>query len=380
MSSFIRVVCVGPSATVRGGITRVIERIAGLFPNGIHFSTVSTFSQYTGADHPERKSKFVQSFVYLGAFARIIFTGLLFHDTVFHVHLSIKGSTLRKGLVCVALRLLKCRYVVHAHAAEDSMFHAWVPGRVRRILLWGIGGADYFIALTRFWGEYYASAIQIPSDRLLFLPNPAFVPAVIPDRTKRDGLNFLFLGRIGKRKGAFELMQAFASLPIEIRNRSHITFAGDGEVDAVRDLAKSLGCSLQTSVLGWVEPRETDRLMAEADVFLLPSYGEGMSMALLEAMAWGLAVVTTTCGGADEFLLSDHNCVLTKPGDIQDIAAAMRALALDPQLRARLGTEARKTASHFNVDNYIAKLTYLYEELAMNTRESNRVQAAFTAK
>jgi glycosyltransferase involved in cell wall biosynthesis len=380
LQSRITVLCVGPGRTVRGGITSVIERIGSRFPGRIRFRTVATFSQYSGSDQPERKGRIVQIFVFLVAFVRICFTGLFSRGTVFHVHLSVKGSTLRKGLVCVALRALRCCYVVHAHAADDSMFHAWVPASLRRVLLWGIGGADYFIALTRFWGEYYANAIQIPANRLLLLPNPAVIPPVVPDRTNREGLHFLFVGRIGKRKGAFELIRAFASLPLEIRVRVRITLAGDGEVDAACELANALGCSAQTSVLGWVEPRETERLLEEADVFFLPSHGEGMSMALLEAMAWGLPVVTTTSGGTDEFLLSDHNCILTKPGDVQEIAGAMCALARDPQLRARLGTEARRTASRFDVDKYIAKLTCLYEELATSPGESTRTQEVFTAK
>ena len=380
MKNRITVLCIGPARTVRGGITRVIERIGGLFPDHIHFRNVATFSQYTGNDHPDRRSKVIQSLVFLGAFIRICFTGLVSRETIFHVHLSVKGSTLRKGSVCVALRALRCRYVVHAHAADNCLFHEWVPGLLRRLLLWGLGGADYVIALTRFWSEYYASTLGIPPNKLLLLPNPTVIPTAIPDRTTRNRLNFLFLGRIGKRKGAFELVRAFASLPVGVRNRSRITLAGDGEVEAIRELANSLGCSLQTSVLGWVEGAETERLLKEADIFLLPSHGEGMSMALLEAMAWGLAVVTTASGGSDEFLLSGHNCILTKPGDVQDLARAMGALAEDPKLRARLGTQALKTAWGFNVNSYVEKLASLYEELAMTSREPSRIQAVFTAK
>jgi glycosyltransferase involved in cell wall biosynthesis len=380
LANRITVVCVGPGRGVRGGVTRVIEEIRDRFPDHIHFRTVATLSQYVGSEHPERGNIFVQTIVFMKAYTRILLTGIFSRETIFHVHLSMKGSVLRKGLICVTLRALRCRYVVHAHACEDAMFHSWLPEPMRRVLRWGIRGADYFIALTRFWGHYYAGVMNLPPDRLLRLPNPVVLPAFVPDRTSREKLNFLFLGRIGKRKGAFDTIRAFAALADDIRKRSRLTIAGDGEAEAARDLADRLGCSLQTSVLSWVERQETERLLAEADVFLLPSYGEGMSMALLEAMAWGLAIVTTASGGTEEFLASDHNCVLVEPGDIHEISKALCALAENSQLRLRLGTEARRTATHFNVNSYLAKLSYLYEELASDSRGRNRTQAAFTAE
>jgi glycosyltransferase involved in cell wall biosynthesis len=357
---------------VRGGVTRVIEQIRSRVPNDINFRTVATFSQYTGRDQPERGSRLVQAMVLAKAFARILYTGVVSRGTIFHIHLSMRGSTLRKGLVCVALRVLRCRYVVHAHAPEDSLFHEWVPEPLRHLLIWGIRGADYFIVLTQFWGNYYVSAMHLSADKLLRLPNPVVLPTVIPDRATRKRLNILFLGRIGERKGAFETIRAFATLPDEIRRRSRLTLAGDGETDAARDLADHLGCSFHTSILGWVERQAADRLLAEADVFLLPSHGEGMSMALLEAMAWGLVVVTTASGGADEFLTSDDNCILVKQGDTHGISAALCALAGDPQLRLRLGAEARRTAARFSVDGYMEKLTRLYKELANDSGPNNR--------
>lgn len=376
----INVLFIGPGQTVRGGITRLIEKISGHFPERIRLRTIASFTQYSGSDHPERESRLIQALVYVYAFVRVIFAALVSRGTIFHVHLSVKGSTLRKGMICIVLRLLRCRYVVHTHAAEDAMFHRWVPGHLRRAIMWGLAGADSFIALTQFWGDYYARALGIPADRVLLLPNPAVLPPVQPDRTSRMGLHFLFAGRIGKRKGAFELIQAFAALPDDIRNRSRITLAGDGEVDVARELAARLGCSGQLSLPGWVEPRESERLLADADVFLLPSHAEGMSMALLEAMAWGLPVVTTACGGAGEFLQSGGNCILTKPGDIQGLASAMCALAQDSHLRARIGAEARKTASGLRVERYVEKLTALYEELMNRVRANGRMRPEFTAK
>jgi glycosyltransferase involved in cell wall biosynthesis len=380
MSNRVTVICVGPSPAVRGGITRVIEQIRGRVADDIRFRVIGTFSQYTARELPKRGSSVVQAIVFMGAIARVLAAAIFPRGKIFHVHVSVRGSMLRKGTLCVILRLLRCRYMVHTHAAEDSLFHEWVPKPVRRALMWGIGGADYVLALTRFWGDYYARTMRLPADKLLHLPNPVNLPALVPSRGDQEGINILFLGRIGKRKGAFEAIQAFAELPAEIRKRSRLTLAGDGENDAARELAAQLGCSSQTLVLDWVDRKEADRLLAEADVFLLPSRGEGMSMALLEAMAWGLAVITTASGGADEFLGPHRNCILVQPGDVQDISSALRKLAEDPHLRLRLGEEARKTATSFSIDNYVAKLTCLYQELASSSPQPSRIQVLFTAK
>ena len=87
-------------------------------------------------------------------------------------------------------------------------------------------------------------------------------------------------------------------------------------------------------------------------------------MALVEAMSWGLPVVTTGVGGAGEFLDEGRNCMLVTPGDIHGISNAISELARNPALRQRLGHAARETISQFSIDSYIVKLNEMYEELA----------------
>jgi glycosyltransferase involved in cell wall biosynthesis len=380
MSKPLRVVCIGPSIKVRGGISRLIGKLKATFPKNIQFRVIATYSDYIGDANANRWARCFQPGRYLWSVIQVLTAALTERCAIFHVHFSQRGSTLRKGAICVVLRILRCRYIVQAHASEDALFHNWVPSFARRILLWGIGGGRYVIALTQFWRDYYAVTLNLPVNKLMVLPNPADVPQFIPNRVVGERLKLLFLGRVGERKGAFDLIRAFAALPNAIREQCQLTLAGDGETDAARDVANELGCSLQTSILGWVEPQETLRLLAEADVFLLPSRGEGMSMALLEAMAWGLPVVTTVSGGTDEFLSSYHNCILVKPSDIHDIARALHALIVDAQLRLRLGTQARRTAEGFSIDQYISKLAFLYEQLADDPDNSDRTEAVFTAR
>ena len=375
----VKVVCVGPGLSVRGGIAQLTQKIQTALPDHIDFSVVPTLSNYTGAGHPDRGSRVVQTAVFVRSLLHLMVISCRFHRPVFHVHLAQRGSTLRKGMVCVALRLLGLRYVVHAHAAEDALFHDWVPIPVRRGLAWGFRGAQYFITLTRNWREYYANHLNLSANRLLVLPTPAALPPSVPSRRITTDTNFLFLGRVGERKGTFELIQAVAALPDEVRRHCHLTVAGDGDLQRARDLVEQLDCSSQVSILGWVGRAQVDQLLEQADVLVLPSHAEGMSSAVLEAMAWGLAVVTSAAGGADEFLTSEQNCILIQAGNVHDIAEALRRLATDTELRRRLGAEARRTATRFSLEEYVSKLTCLYEELARESPGSKRIQAVFTA-
>jgi len=365
MSQTIRVANVGPGLSVQGGISRVIALISAHLPRHICFRLISTFTRFTGdkgATPSERGSRLGQGCVFLLAFTQVLVLALG-RRTVFHVHFAGRGSLLRKGVICILLRSLRCQYAVHSHAADTDLFQPWLPQPCRRTILWGLGGAGRVIVLTQFWHDYYSSLLALPASRLLLLPNPADLPRAVPDRSRREGLRVLFLGRIGTRKGAFDLVRALAALPEEVRSRCHLTMAGDGEILEAQTLAAQLGCLDLMTLPGWTGPATVERLLVESDVLVLPSYAEGMAMALIEAMSWGLPVVTTGVGGAGEFLVQGRNCMLVTPGDVQGISNAISALARTPALRQSLGNAARETMSQFSIDNYVLKLSGVYEEL-----------------
>jgi glycosyltransferase involved in cell wall biosynthesis len=366
MARTIRVVSVGPAMCVPGGMSRVMELISTHLPSHIGYKAISTFTKYTGYNDAEGKAPgriLGQAFVFFWAFVQVLILALG-RRTVFHVHVSGGGSILRKGIICVLLRSLRCQYVVHNHQAGDTLFHEWVPLFCQRILLWGLSGAGRMIVLSHFWRDYYSSLLDLPLNRMVLLPNPADLPESIPDRSKREGLNLIFLGRIGVRKGAFDIIRALAALPEDLRSRCRLTMAGDGDTNEARALAEELGCSDRVSITGWIAKADVQQLLVESDVLMLPSYAEGMAMALIEGMSWGLPVVTTGVGGASEFLEQGRNCILVTPGDVPGISDAISELAGNPAFRHHMGCAARETISRFSLDNYIVTLNEVYEELA----------------
>jgi glycosyltransferase involved in cell wall biosynthesis len=365
MSKPITVVSFGPGLSVPGGITRVIELIGTHLASTIQSRHVPTFTRFTGdpeCDSSDRGSYWGQVIVYLGAVGQAVRFRFR-RRTVFHVHFAGRGSLLRKGLLCVLLRSMGSCYLVHSHVAGTDLYPHWMPVFVRRLVLWGLSGARKVIVLTQFWSDFYASLLGAPANRIVVLPNPADIPDTVPDRTERGQLQLLFLGRVGERKGAFDLIRAFAALDPAVQNRSRLTLAGDGDVEAARSLAAELGVESRISIPGWVGPSEVKSLLTASDVLLLPSYAEGMAMALIEGMSWGLAVVATNVGGQGEFLEDGRNSLLIKPGNLQSISSAITVLDANPALRLQLGRAARETISRFAIPGYIATLRGIYAEL-----------------
>ena len=343
MAKQTQVVSVGPDIHVQGGISRVIEMISTRVPAHVRFRHISTFTRFTGAedlDPSERASRLGQGLVYVRAFAKILMTAVG-RRAVFHVHFAGRGSLIRKGILCGLLRTLRCTYAVHSHAAETRLFHPWMPQIWRRLLLWGVAGADRIIVLTEIWRDYYTSLLGLPASRLVLLPNPADLPEIVPGRLHERALKLLVLGRVGERKGAFDLIRALAQLPDDVRNNCCLTLAGDGEVDAAASLASQTKCSERVALRGWVSAKEVQALLRDSDVLVLPSHAEGMSMALIEAMSWALAVVTTNAGGAQAFLDHGRNSILVVPGDVEGISRAIFELYRDPHKRVALGVAAR---------------------------------------
>jgi glycosyltransferase involved in cell wall biosynthesis len=173
----------------------------------------------------------------------------------------------------------------------------------------------------------------------------------------------LFLGQIERRKGVYELLDAFAAL-LPHFPEARLAFGGQGELVAVRRRAAELGIEHQVVLLGWLDGPEKQAELARAAVFCLPSHAEGLPMAMLEAMAAGKPVVVTPVGGILDAVRDGDNGLLVAPGQVAPLAAALGRLLGDAALRRRLGGSARATiAARFDAAVVGRRISDIYREL-----------------
>ena len=172
------------------------------------------------------------------------------------------------------------------------------------------------------------------------------------------------LGRLGRRKGTYDILEA---VPAVISRHSTATFhfGGDGDVNEVRTQLAGVSWGRQVRLLGWLNDDAKSTLLSRASVFVLPSYNEGLPVALLEAMAHGVAVVTTPVGGIPEVVTDSKTGLLVAPGDVAAIAGAICRLLEDPSLRTTLGRNGRALIeSEFSVERAVARIVAVYDSLA----------------
>lgn len=189
---------------------------------------------------------------------------------------------------------------VHGHDLKDLAVHrdSW-----RKLVRDGLVGADAVIAVS---GELAQRArdLGVEEQRLWQIPNGVDCELFQPGtRTPgQDGWRFVYSGRYDPAKGLEELLLAMAGLRAQGRD-VHLDLVGGGVTDLTQHYparAAELGLGDCVRFVDEVPWQQMPAMLAAADVFVLPSYSEGLPLSLLEAFACGLPVVTTRCGGPEE--------------------------------------------------------------------------------
>ncbi|MBA2325900.1 MAG: glycosyltransferase [Actinobacteria bacterium] len=177
-----------------------------------------------------------------------------------------------------------------------------------------------------------------------------------------DGPIIGTVGRLSDQKAPLTWMRAAAAIAGR-RPDAGFVMVGDGPLRAdVEQLAAELGVSDQLVLTGLRD--DVPSLLPAFDVFLLTSRWEGLPLVIPQAMAAEVPVVATTADGNQEIIRDGANGTLVAPEDPDAAAAAVLALIDDPELRYRLVTTARETATEFSLEQTIPKLEALYLECA----------------
>lgn len=277
-----------------------------------------------------------------------------------HVNASWNASVVRKAAAVRIARAAGVPVVLQLHGSSvehglrgDGVYTSIARAAARR--------ADVVLAATPVWAAEAAELLGIPS--LEIVPN-ACAASCVPDHRDPEPATLLFLGRLERAKGVFELVDAVAELAPG-RPQLRLVLAGEGRDAAeVRARVAAAGLESVTAFPGWVNAEQRRELLARATCVVLPSHAEGLPLALLEAMAAGVPLVATAVGGIPEAARAGREAFLVPPGDVPALAHAIARLLDDPALARRIARAGMSRAdAYFDVGLVAAELAAIYDRL-----------------
>lgn len=279
---------------------------------------------------------------------------------VVHTH---NWGTFVEGTIAARLANAKALHSVHgSYAPVASGLVAHVKRRVRHaaervVAHW----CERIVTVSHSIARDIQHDMGLPADRIQTIHNGIALAAVVPPSKNPAGVHFISVGRLVAVKNHAMMLRAFAQL----NDRAELTLVGDGpERRALERLAQELGIAARVRFLGFRQ--DIPLLLSQADVFLVSSHYEGISIAVLEAMRASLAVVATTVGGVPETVIDGKTGLLVAANDEAALAAAMQRM-FDPILRARLGGNGYEYLQReFSLDAMTDAYAVLYRRYAGN--------------
>lgn len=290
--------------------------------------------------------------------------------SIVHIHTCSGFSFHRSAWIMRVASRRGCRTVLHMHGARFGEYFADAGALEQRFVRSALSSADRVIALSR---SLLAKLLEIaPAARVAVVENAVELPALRPARSPGATCRFLLLARMDEWKGIDDLLDACVLLhgrgaAFELTLAGPAGTAGDAEsIDRKIHERGIDGC------VRYIEAAQGEAkaaLLAEADVYVQPSRHEGMPIAVLEAMAWGLPVVATRAGAMAEVIEDDVQGFLVKPCHQMALASAMGTLAFDIPRRAVMGEAARAlAATRFGLTRLRDDLVLLYDEVMRGSR------------
>ena len=311
----------------------------------------------------------VAASAFLLAIMRVFWLWITFRLGLLHINLSVRGSTVRKCVVAILAHWAGVPTVVHLHSGRFGEFYnglpRWAQAMVRRMF----ERAACIIVPGRIWQDMLATELGLEGDRIRVMPNAVGKPKGVARRISPDGdCHIVMLGRMGPPKGLPELMEALGSTTMRDLDW-RITMAGDGDPDTYRKDADARGIGDKVAIAGWLESDGVAELLASADILVLPSRSENLPISVIEALSYGVAVVTTPVGAIPEIVQDGVSALLVPVRDPGALAIALRRLVTDPALRRQIGNGGYEVfLQRLDIERYAETLSEIYRRLLAGGR------------
>lgn len=341
----IKVLMCCSDLSVKGGMVSVVK-------NFLDYDKWDEFRIVFVPTHIERSKLAILLFFGI-AYLKILFWLAFGSISIVYLHVSERGSVFRKALILRTAKLFGKKVILHHHGAEFEEFYNGLNPKKKRYVYRTMERADLNIVLSNRLKPLLLE--KAPRARVEVLYNS--VKTFEQNLYNTEASDILFLGRLGKRKGTYDFLDAMAQIDKSIDPKYRIRLCGDGEIENVGNRVKELNLESRVSSIGWLEPSQKGNVFSNAILNVLPSYNEGLPMSILETMSYGIPNISTNIASIPEVLEDGINGFLIVPGDVDTLAERILNCLCNEELRRQFSARSWELVREkFSMDSCMEKL------------------------
>lgn len=345
-----KILYIAPDISVKGGISTVIK---GFLSTNLSqkYNIILVASHVDGL----KIRKLVQAITGL---LKTTYYLIFKHVDIVHIHGGDITSGKRKYFYFRLVKLFKRKVIYHFHGGSLLEQYPNTSSAWKRCIRQLLEDSDLVIGLSASWRN---PIMQIaPRCNFQVIYNSVQLPIIDERKREKKFINITFLGLLCERKGIFDLIEVVSRLITKGFN-IHLTVGGNGDISRFHNEIKIKGLKNHVTYVGWIVGNAKDKLLRNTDIFVLPSYGEGMPMTILEAMSYAIPVVSTFVGGIPSLIINGTTGYMIQPGDMNNLYERILDLVNDADKRRTFGQRGRKVIEEkHNLSVNVDKIDAIY--------------------
>lgn len=298
----------------------------------------------------------------LKAYLIILFKLIFNHKIkIVHIHTAADRSFKRKSKFVSLAKAFNKKVILHIHGSRFKDFYD--ESANKKVIISNLQKADKLVVLSQSWKEWFF-AIGINSENIIVLNNIVDYPK-IKKVNRENKVKILFLGEVGERKGVFDIIETIAKNRESFKDEIILKIGGNKETDRLLQKIDEYDLSDFVKFEGWVSGEKKINLLNWADIFILPSFNEGLPIAILEAMSYGKAIISSPVGGIAEIVQFGINGILVEPGNQKEIFESINFFINNKNKIETFGNQSKKIVEPFYPKSVLRSLLAIYNNLLM---------------
>lgn len=325
MNELDSVIIVGPKKEAFGGVSTCVKDIL----NSPLKSNYSFHHLQTGRDRNEPSNLLNGILRTVNQLFTLVRLNKSFLNGLIHIHTASQLSFWRYSFFIILSKILGIPIVLHIHGAEFKEFYNSSNSVFKLLIINIIESTSHLIVLSEHWRSFFDNITPLVSKTIInnSVVNKNTIKQIQSTKSY-DKVKILFLGAITERKGIKDIIKAIDVIGYNDRIQYDIGgFIVEEEKALVDSLEKLSERNSSVRLHFNISEEERDKLYLLSNVFILPTYAEGLPIAMLEAMSYSLAIISTPVGAIPEVIEESKNGFLINPGDYNALSKRFEFLS-----------------------------------------------------